>query len=272
MNDYYQDLGVPRDADGRGDQARLPQAGAQAPPGRQPGPGGRGGVQEGLPGLRRALRPREAPRVRPGRGPLREAGGRRLRPGLLVQRHHGRLLRCRGRRPAAGPRSRQRRGQDALVRLDIDLAARGLRRRARARRRHRGGLRRPATATGPSRAPAPRTCDVCGGRGEVQQVQRSFLGQVMTSRPCNACQGYGTVIPAPASSARATAGSAPGARSRSGSPPVSTPAPGSSSPARARSAPARGPAGDLYVEVGGPPALRSSPAAATTCTARSSCR
>ena len=25
-------------------------------------------------------------------------------------------------------------------------------------------------------------------------MQRSFLGQVMTSRPCNACQGYGTVI------------------------------------------------------------------------------
>ena len=42
-----------------------------------------------------------------------------------------------------------------------------------------------------------RTCEVCGGRGEVQQVQRSFLGQVMTSRPCAACQGYGTVIADP---------------------------------------------------------------------------
>jgi molecular chaperone DnaJ len=31
----------------------------------------------------------------------------------------------------------------------------------------------------------------------VQQVQRSFLGQVMTSRPCPQCQGYGTVIPHP---------------------------------------------------------------------------
>jgi molecular chaperone DnaJ len=38
---------------------------------------------------------------------------------------------------------------------------------------------------------------VCGGRGEVQTVQRSFLGQVMTSRPCAACQGFGTVIPHP---------------------------------------------------------------------------
>jgi molecular chaperone DnaJ len=42
-----------------------------------------------------------------------------------------------------------------------------------------------------------RTCDVCGGRGEIQQVQRSFLGQVMTSRPCMTCQGYGEVLVSP---------------------------------------------------------------------------
>ena len=36
-----------------------------------------------------------------------------------------------------------------------------------------------------------------GGRGEVQSVQRSFLGQVMTSRPCPQCQGFGTLIPHP---------------------------------------------------------------------------
>jgi len=41
------------------------------------------------------------------------------------------------------------------------------------------------------------TCAVCRGRGEVQTVQRSFLGQVMTSRPCQACQGFGTVISNP---------------------------------------------------------------------------
>ncbi|MBD5832185.1 zinc finger domain-containing protein, partial [Janibacter melonis] len=36
-----------------------------------------------------------------------------------------------------------------------------------------------------------KVCEVCGGRGEVQMVQRSFLGQVMTARPCAACQGFG---------------------------------------------------------------------------------
>jgi molecular chaperone DnaJ len=38
---------------------------------------------------------------------------------------------------------------------------------------------------------------MCNGSGEVQQVTRSFLGQVMTSRPCPQCGGYGTVIRTP---------------------------------------------------------------------------
>jgi molecular chaperone DnaJ len=40
-------------------------------------------------------------------------------------------------------------------------------------------------------------CDICGGRGEVQSVQRSFLGQVVTSRPCPNCRGFGEIIPDP---------------------------------------------------------------------------
>jgi molecular chaperone DnaJ len=31
----------------------------------------------------------------------------------------------------------------------------------------------------------------------VQSVQRTFLGQVVSSRPCQTCQGHGTVIPHP---------------------------------------------------------------------------
>jgi len=95
-----------------------------------------------------------------------------------------------------GPRSRQRRGQDALIRLDLDLAQAvfGAEREltidtAVACGTCHGDGAQPGSGT--------RTCDVCGGRGEVQQVQRSFLGQVMTSRPCTACQGYGTVIANP---------------------------------------------------------------------------
>jgi molecular chaperone DnaJ len=98
--------------------------------------------------------------------------------------------------PQRGPRSRQRRGQDALVRLDIDLADAvfgaeselTLETAVVCETCHGDGAQ-PGTSR--------RTCDVCGGRGEIQQVQRSFLGQVMTSRPCMTCQGYGEVLVSP---------------------------------------------------------------------------
>ena len=97
---------------------------------------------------------------------------------------------------ARGPRPRQRRGQDALIRLQVDLHAATF-----------GAERELAVDTavgcptcdgeGTQPGTGTRRCDVCGGRGEVQQVQRSFLGQVMTSRPCTTCQGYGTVVAHP---------------------------------------------------------------------------
>lgn len=95
-----------------------------------------------------------------------------------------------------GPRSRVRRGQDALIRLDVALAEAAF------------GTTREiqvdtavicSTCSGAGTAPGtqPITCETCAGRGEISQVQRSFLGQVMTSRPCPVCQGYGSVIPHP---------------------------------------------------------------------------
>ena len=55
------------------------------------------------------------------------------------------------------------------------------------------------TCSGEGTAPGshPTTCDVCAGRGEVSQVTRSFLGQVMATRPCPGCGGYGTIIRRP---------------------------------------------------------------------------
>jgi molecular chaperone DnaJ len=97
---------------------------------------------------------------------------------------------------ARGPRPRQRRGQDALIRLDIELheATFGSTRELQV-----DTAVACHTCHGDGTAPgtSPKTCDICRGRGEVQQVSRSFLGQVMTSRPCAACQGFGTVIPSP---------------------------------------------------------------------------
>jgi len=97
---------------------------------------------------------------------------------------------------ARGPRSRVRRGQDALIRVEITLneAAFGAQRDIQVDT----AVVCP-TCHGDGAAPgtSPVTCDMCRGRGEVSQVTRSFLGQVMTSRPCPQCQGYGTVVPTP---------------------------------------------------------------------------
>jgi molecular chaperone DnaJ len=95
-----------------------------------------------------------------------------------------------------GPRPRQRRGQDALIRVDLELTEATF--GATQELMVDTAVTCP-TCTGSGARPgtSPRTCDICRGRGEVQQVTRSFLGQVMTSRPCAACQGFGTVIPDP---------------------------------------------------------------------------
>ncbi len=88
-----------------------------------------------------------------------------------------------GQAQARGPVPRQRAGQDALIRLDVDLQESVF-----------GGQREISIDTAvvcgvcqgsccrPGTGPA--ACSTCGGRGQVQRVARSFLGQVMTTAPC----------------------------------------------------------------------------------------
>ena len=95
-----------------------------------------------------------------------------------------------------GPRQRARRGQDALIRLTIDLPAAvfGETRQITVDTAARCGT---CEGAGTAAQSSLETCIMCKGRGEIQQVQRSFLGQVMTSRPCPQCQGFGSTIPHP---------------------------------------------------------------------------
>ncbi|MFW5947903.1 MAG: DnaJ domain-containing protein, partial [Gemmatimonadota bacterium] len=41
---------------------------------------------------------------------------------------------------------------------------------------------------------SPAVCETCGGSGEVRRVQRSMLGQLMSVTPCPTCRGEGRVI------------------------------------------------------------------------------
>lgn len=95
-----------------------------------------------------------------------------------------------------GPRARVRRGQDALIRIDLTLeeAAFGVERELTV---ETAVTCDRCTGTGCAPGSSPTTCELCRGRGEVQQVTRSILGQMMTSRPCANCQGFGTTIKEP---------------------------------------------------------------------------
>jgi len=95
-----------------------------------------------------------------------------------------------------GPRSRVRRGNDALVRIDVDLAeaAFGTTQELKV---DTAVLCTTCTGTGAAEGSTPVTCTTCRGAGEVAQVQRSFLGDIRTLRPCPACRGFGETIPDP---------------------------------------------------------------------------
>jgi molecular chaperone DnaJ len=147
-----------------------------------------------------------------------------------------------------GPRPRTRRGQDALVRLEIELAeaAFGVTRELKV---DTAVVCTVCQGSGAAVGSHPVTCETCHGRGEVQHVQRSFLGEIRTVRPCAACRGYGEIIPEPC---RECSGDG---RVRSRRTITVKIPPGVDTGTRVQLAhegevgPGGGPAGDLYVEI-----------------------
>jgi molecular chaperone DnaJ len=147
-----------------------------------------------------------------------------------------------------GPRSRVQSGSDALIRLQLVLeeCATGASRELTV---DTAVLCSECNGSGCAPGTRPQTCDTCAGAGEVQNVQRSFLGQVVTSRPCPVCRGFGEVIPDPCHqcggdgrvrtrrtvTAKVPAGVGDGMRVRLAG--------------QGEVGPGGGPAGDLYVEV-----------------------
>ena len=100
------------------------------------------------------------------------------------------------RRQGRGPAPRTRRGQDALIRLEIELAEAAF------------------GATRELKVDTAVLCTTCHGEGAApgtrpvparpataaarsHHVQRSFLGEIRTMRPCAACRGFGEIIPEP---------------------------------------------------------------------------
>jgi molecular chaperone DnaJ len=147
-----------------------------------------------------------------------------------------------------GPRPRVRRGQDQLLKVEIPLYEAAF-----------GAVKQLNLDTyvvcptchgnGAAEGTEVETCPLCQGRGEMVQIQRSFLGNIRTTQACPQCQGYGTIIPHPCPDCagegrvrttqqvevRIPAGVATGNRLRLAG--------------RGEVGPGGGPAGDLHVEI-----------------------
>lgn len=55
-------------------------------------------------------------------------------------------------------------------------------------------------ATGAAPGTSVANCDECGGSGEVRAVRNTVLGQIVSASPCRRCGGTGQVIPEPCGS------------------------------------------------------------------------
>jgi molecular chaperone DnaJ len=147
-----------------------------------------------------------------------------------------------------GPRSRRERGQDALVRVELDLdeVIFGTHRdlevdTAVVCSSCAGTCCQPGTS--------PVTCDICHGTGSIQRAVRSLLGNVMTSSPCGSCRGYGTIIATPCVTCQGQ-----GRIRARRTVPVDIPAGVDTGlrlqmPGSGEAGPAGGPNGDLYLEM-----------------------
>ncbi|MEO5510430.1 MAG: molecular chaperone DnaJ [Longimicrobiales bacterium] len=99
-----------------------------------------------------------------------------------------------GGRAGQGGRTRTaRKGADMRVRLPLTFeeVATGSRKTLRI---DRLDLCTKCTGNGAAEGSTPVRCTTCGGAGEVQRVQRSFLGQLVTVMPCPECGGDGQRI------------------------------------------------------------------------------
>ncbi|WP_018143692.1 molecular chaperone DnaJ [Alloscardovia criceti] len=100
---------------------------------------------------------------------------------------------------ASGPISRTQPGRDSLASLAIDLktAVFGGNESLNA---SMYAVCDVCAGSGSADGSAPVTCPECNGQGSVQRVVRTMLGQMVSTQPCERCEGHGTIITNPCAS------------------------------------------------------------------------
>ncbi|MDX1493156.1 MAG: molecular chaperone DnaJ [Longimicrobiales bacterium] len=107
-----------------------------------------------------------------------------------------------GMRGARGQRTKTRKGQTVRIRLPLTLAdvANGVTKTVRVSLLDECEA---CNGTGAESGTAPAPCQTCGGSGEERHVQRSVFGQFVSVQPCRRCGGEGRVIEKPCSTCSA---------------------------------------------------------------------
>lgn len=194
MNDYYAILGVPRDASAEQIKKAYRKLARELHP-DVAGPE----AEDKFKDVSRAYEVLSNAEKRQmydlGQDPSQPGGGRQGAGGFDFQDIFETFFGG-GTSANRGPIPRTRRGQDALLSLEIELrdAVFGVAKEitfdtAVVCATCDGSCVRPGTS--------PQTCDICHGAGNVRRVARSLFGEVVTAAPCGACQGYGTKITDP---------------------------------------------------------------------------
>ncbi|HUP18888.1 MAG TPA: molecular chaperone DnaJ [Gemmatimonadota bacterium] len=203
--DFYEVLGIPRDADAEGVKRAYRRLAMQYHPDRNPDD------PEAGDRFREATEAYEILRDPEQRARYDQFGHAGLKGGFAgggfeefdlsdalraFMRDFGGLEDLFGRGRARGGRSRgPLRGSDVQMRLRISLedVATGVEKSLRAKL-----LQRCKACKGKGSASGePARCPTCAGRGEIQQAQRSIFGQFVSVRSCPRCHGEGTVVTDP---------------------------------------------------------------------------
>jgi molecular chaperone DnaJ len=97
---------------------------------------------------------------------------------------------------AGGGRRRQRAGHDLQLKVQLTLEeiAKGATKQIKVNKQAKC---QTCNGSGAKAGSQPKVCDVCGGSGQIKQVQRSLFGQFINVTDCSQCGGEGRVISSP---------------------------------------------------------------------------
>lgn len=96
----------------------------------------------------------------------------------------------------SGPIPRTQPGRDALASITIDLKTAVFGGTVHTKI-NTFGLCQQCSGSGAQGTSKPVTCPQCNGRGFRQRVTTTLLGQMLSSAPCERCEGHGTIIENP---------------------------------------------------------------------------